>query len=86
MNMNTITVPGVAKVREPRGALWAARAVIAVWQALARKRRERATQDATAQEIERVRALARHHMSTDPGFAADLLAAADRHESTLTER
>jgi len=84
--MNTITVPGVAKVREPRGALWAARAVLALWQALARQRRERAAQGAVAQEIERVRALARHHMATDPGFAADLLAAADRHESALHER
>jgi hypothetical protein len=79
--MNTITVSGVAKVREPRGALWAAQAVIALWQLLARKRRERVAVDAMAQEIARVRALARHHMATDPGFAADLLAAADRHEA-----
>jgi hypothetical protein len=79
--MNTITVSGVAKVREPRGALWAAQAVIALWQALARRRRERAAEDEGAREIERVRALARHHMRTDPGFAADLLAAADRHEA-----
>ena len=84
--MNTITVPGIPKVREPRGALWAARAVLALWQALARKRGERAAESAAAREIEQVRALARHHMATDPGFAADLLAAADRHESTLLER
>lgn len=84
--MNTITVPGVAKVREPRGAIWAARAVVALWQALARRRRERAVEDAAAREIEQVRALARHHMTTDPGFASDLLAAADRHESALLPR
>jgi hypothetical protein len=29
-----------------------------------------------------VRALARLHLNSDPGFAADLFAAADRHEST----
>jgi hypothetical protein len=81
--MNTITVPGAAKVRAPRGAQWAARAAIALWQALAHARRARAEQDTAAREVERVRALARHHKATAPGFAADLLAAADRHESAL---
>ncbi len=84
--MNTITVPGVAKVREPRGAQWAARAAFALWEVLGRKRRGRAVEEAAAREIEQVRALARHHQATDPGFAADLLAAADRHESALLER
>jgi len=79
--VNTITVTGVAKVQEPRGALWAAKAAIALWQLLVRKRRERAVVDEMAHEIARVRALARHHMATDPGFASDLLAAADRHEA-----
>jgi hypothetical protein len=86
MQMNTITVPGIAKVREPRGALWAARAAVALWEVLARKRSARAVEDAAAREIAQVRALARHHLATDPGFAADLLAAADRHESALLER
>jgi hypothetical protein len=84
--MNTITVPGLAKVREPRGALWAARAAFALWQVLAGKRRTLAAEDAALREIAQVRALARHHQATDPGFAGDLLAAADRHESALLER
>ncbi len=33
-----------------------------------------------AKEAAEVREFARRHMKTDPGFAADLLAAADRHE------
>ena len=79
--MTTITVSGVAKVNEPRGALWAARAASALWRALVRKPRELSAAEVSAQEVARVRALARHHMATDPGFAADLMAAADRHEA-----
>jgi hypothetical protein len=79
--MTTITVTGVAKVNEPRGAVWAARAASALWRVLVRKPRELSAAEVTAQEVARVRALARHHMATDPGFAADLMAAADRHES-----
>ena len=79
--MNTITVSGVAKVREPRGAVWAARAAAALWQLLVRGPRELSAAQEAAREVARVRAMARHHMATDPGFAADLLAAADRHES-----
>jgi hypothetical protein len=82
--MNTITVPGVAKVAAPRGAEWAARAVLGLWRALARQPRAGAiADDGVSREVARVRALARHHQATDPGFAADLLAAADRHEATL---
>lgn len=31
-------------------------------------------------DVQAVRDLARRHQASDPGFAADLLAAADRHE------
>jgi len=84
--MNTITVPGLAKVREPRGALWAARAAFALWQGGLPTAVTLAAEDAALREIAQVRALARHHQATDPGFAADLLADADRHESALLER
>jgi hypothetical protein len=79
--MSTITVTGVPKVSTPRGALWAACAATALWQALSRKpQAPLSVAEEAAREAMLVRALAHHHMKTDPGFAADLLAAADRHE------
>ena len=78
---HTITVTGIAKVNEPRGALWAGRAASALWRLLARTPHEPSAAEAAAREAAAVRAMARHHMATDPGFAADLLAAADRHEA-----
>jgi len=84
--MSTITVTGIAKVNEPRGSVWAARAAAALARLLARTSVERSPAEAAAHEAAQVRALARRHMNTDPGFAADLLAAADRHESTAGAR
>jgi hypothetical protein len=37
-------------------------------------------------EAARVRELARQYATTDPGFAADLMAAADRHEVQHADR
>jgi len=37
-------------------------------------------------EAAQVRALARSYLNSDPGFAADLFAAADRHEATSGTR
>ncbi|HSC00049.1 MAG TPA: hypothetical protein VLE45_09045 [Burkholderiaceae bacterium] len=76
--MSTITVTGIAKVSEPRGAVWAARAASALWRLFARQPRSAA--ETAAHEAAMLRAMARHHMASEPGFAADLLAAADRHE------
>ena len=84
--MSTITITGIAKVSEPRGALWAARAAAALGRLLARRPRELSPAEVAAREAEMVRALARHHMSTDPGFAADLMAAADRHQAAADTR
>jgi len=84
--MSTITVTGIAKVSEPRGALWAARAAAALGRLLARRPRERSPAESAAREAAMVRAMACHHMSTDPGFAADLMAAADRHEAAAGAR
>jgi len=37
--------------------------------------------DRTSVEAQAVRDMARHYAKSDPGFAADLYAAADRHET-----
>jgi len=89
--MSSITVTGVATVKAPRGAIWAARGAAAIWAALSRwlaadRRRERSVALEAAIEAARVRAMARRHASTDPGFAADLMAAADRHEAQQSAR
>ena len=82
--MSSITVTGLPTVKTPRGAIWAARGAAAIWAALARwleGRKQRSVALESAIEAARVRAMARHHAATDPGFAADLMAAADRHEA-----
>jgi hypothetical protein len=87
--MSSITVTGVATVATPRGAVWAARAAAALWGAAARwlsARRQHAASLQAAIDAAQVRALARRHAGTDPGFAADLMAAADRHEAQLADR
>ena len=87
--MASITVTGVATVATPRGAVWAARAAAAVWAAAARwlsARRQRSVALQAAIDAAQVRALARRHAAIDPGFAADLMAAADRHEAQHADR
>lgn len=88
--MSSITVTGIPAAKTaPRGAIWAARAAALAWAALSNwfaAGRERSLALGTATEAARVRALARHHAATDPGFAADLMAAADRHEAEQTAR
>jgi len=82
--MSSVTVTGLPTVKTPRGAIWAARAAAAIWAALARRldgRKQRSVALEAAIEAAQVRAMARRHAATDPGFAADLMAAADRHEA-----
>ena len=82
--MSSITVTGVTTVKTPRGSIWAARGAAALWAALAHwlaGRKQHSVALDAAIEVARVRAMARRHASTDPGFAADLMAAADRHEA-----
>jgi hypothetical protein len=79
MNTVTINVPG--DVPAPRGAAWAAQAATALLRAIAKWTAPRAQANAPMVEATQVRALARSYMDSDPGFAADLFAAADRHES-----
>jgi len=85
--MASITVTGVPTVQTPRGAIWAAQGAVATWRLFAgilatRREAKQAARTAlqTARDAAYVRALANHHARTDPGFAADLMAAADRHE------
>ena len=87
--MSSITVTGVPTIPTPRGAIWAARGAVAAWRLIAGvfaalrdvKHPARAAMQA-ARDAAHVRALARLHAQTDPGFASDLMAAADRHEAT----
>jgi hypothetical protein len=82
--MSTTTVTGLPTVKTPRGAIWAARAAAAGWVALVRwlggRKQQSMVLDA-AIEAAQVRAMARGLAATDPGFASDLMAAADRHET-----
>jgi len=84
--MSTITVTGIGKVKQPRGLDWTARVAAALRALLSRKPRELSADEAAAEEAAVVRAMAHRHMNTDPGFAADLMAAADRHEATGSAR
>lgn len=65
----------------PRGSRYAAAAFIALWRvsaAIARRVAPRAK--SPGQEAQEVRELAWSYRQSDPAFAADLAAAADRHE------
>lgn len=65
----------------PRGSRYAALVFIALWRALADLGRGVPPRTRSpAQEAQEVRELAWSYRETDPGFSADLAAAADRHE------
>lgn len=79
--MSAVTTVQVAPVAVPRGAVWAAQAAVAVVDALHRLFTRRAAMPRSpAEEAEALRRYAMSFRTTDPGFAADLMAAADRHE------
>lgn len=81
--MTTITVNTPAKVAEPRGAAWAATAFARLlnWMENSAARRQAAREESSRiSEAARVRLYAQEVMAQDPRFAADLFAAADRHE------
>jgi hypothetical protein len=81
--MTTITVNTPARVAEPRGARWAAAAFgrLLKWmEASAAERGEHRALQGRIAEAARVRLYAQELMGHDPRFAADLFAAADRHE------
>jgi hypothetical protein len=65
----------------PRGSRYAAAVFVALWRALADLGRSAPPRaKSAAQEAQEVRELAWTYRQSDPGFAADLAAAADRHE------
>lgn len=73
----TMKIVGLPQVAEPRGARWAAN----LFQAVARAFGAAPQVLTRAQEAAQVREMARQVQAADPGFAADLYAAADRHET-----
>ena len=81
--MTTIRIQVAPRVgpANPRGARVAAALVVAVWRLLAGLGRKVPPRAKTpAEEAHDVRELALTHQATDPRFAAELFAAADRHE------
>ena len=79
--MSTVTTVQLHPTTAPRGARWAAEAVLALVDGLHRvfARRE-AVPRSPAEEAEALRRYAMTLRTSDPGFAADLMAAADRHD------
>ncbi len=81
--MTTITINAPAQVKAPRGAVLAG-----VWfsgllnwlQSASQSRMQRRLQASRVAEANQVRQYAHEVMGRDRRFAADLLAAADRHE------
>lgn len=84
--MTTITVQSPRTVATPRGAVlgaWLFQRAIAAVQRLNQTRREHVEQRVLAARISdasSVRRYAQNVIQYDPRFAADLFAAADRHE------
>lgn len=84
--MTTLTTTRPIAVVPPRAAAWAAAAWIAVsragmqLKAWLRQHGEQTAAMGRVTEANRLRKVALGFMSADPRFAADLFAAADRHE------
>lgn len=81
--MTTITILRPVKIQAPRAAAWAARAfltMLAWFERSADQRAQRSREINRATEAAAVRAYADEVQARDPRFAADLRAAADRHE------
>jgi hypothetical protein len=85
-NMTTLSIRTLVPtpVRRPRGSEWAAQIALKIGGAAQRLWSLRKPKPMTrGQEAEAVRTLARSLVASDPGFAADLYAAAARHDSAL---
>jgi len=82
--MTSITVLAPVKVVAPRATQWAADAFTAFLSWFSAHRVEqvqRQSESIRVAEASSVRAYAQRFASQDPRFAADLMAAADRHET-----
>lgn len=82
MSSTTLKIVGVPKAAPQRGSRWGAALFVAAWQGIAGLFAAAPRAPSRAEEAAEVREMARRLQGTDPGFAADLLAAADRHETT----
>ena len=83
--MSTITVIAPIKIAAPRGAAVAATWFVAFlgWLEKVADKREQSRQlVGRIEEAARVRSYAQQLMAHDPRYAADLFAAADRHEQS----
>ncbi len=80
MTTTTFKVVSAPRVQEQRGARLGAQLFVSAWNAVASLFVSAPRALTRAQEAAEVREMARHLQATDPGFASDLLAAADRHE------
>jgi hypothetical protein len=81
--MTTITINTPVKVEAPRGAVWAATwfsKLLTGIDMLVESRVQRRLRTQRVAEANQVRQYAHEVMGQDRRFAADLLAAADRHE------
>lgn len=79
--MTTASIVAGTVGQAPRGAHWAAGAATAAWRLLSRLLGPSAPVEMSPiAEAASVRLLAYEFLESDPGFAADLFAAADRHE------
>ena len=81
--MTTITVHTPAPVRAPRGAAWAAHLfalLLNSWRQASERRQQHLALSTRQREAAEVRRLGQQMMAMDSRFAADLFAAADRHE------
>lgn len=79
--MTTLNIVHLAPVTAPRGAVWAAQAAVALRDAVQRLfSRPAETPRSRAEAAEALRHYALSIQQSDPGLAADLYAAADRHD------
>lgn len=81
--MTTVTVHTPVEVAEPRGARAAVAAVLALrdaWTALRAAMAQQRAYSRRVAEAAKVRAMARQMNAHDPRVAAEMYAAADRHE------
>jgi hypothetical protein len=77
----TVLIPGSLPDTAPRGARWAASAFAAVYRLFEGALKTAPQASTVEQEAAEARAYADQIAPMDPRFAADLYAAADRHEA-----
>lgn len=82
MSTQTLKFYAADRAAPVRGVRIASKLFVAAWQGVASLFAVAPRALTRAQEAAEVREMARRLQATDPGFASDLIAAADRHETT----